>query len=339
MHNFQTHIFIRQCGGFNGLPVKMRPGAVIIPFVVMVLSLFISPPDLCMASGYPIHMTDSDGNDILVKAPFTRIISLYPAHTENLISLGAGARLAGVSRSSRPVRGVPAGCRTVSYQDDLERLLVLKPDLVIIRPMISRAHPNLIKGLEKSGVTVISLQPISPRGLYTYWRNLGILAGRNREAEEMIRKFKAGLSKMKQRVNLIPEGMRRKVYFEAIHRRMKTFAPGSLPIFVLEAAGGINIASDAARLRNTNIAAYGKEKILSKAEDIDCFLAQVGRMNPVTRDEIIREPGFQVIKAVKTGRVYLVDETLVSRPTPRLLEGIKTIHRLLYPGRDAGGRP
>ena len=49
-------------------------------------------------------------------------------------------------------------------------------------------------------------------------------------------------------------------------------------------------------------------------------------------EEIVEEPGFRAIKAVRNGRIYLIDEYLVSRPTPRLLQGIKTIHQLLYQG-------
>jgi iron complex transport system substrate-binding protein len=37
-----------------------------------------------------------------------------------------------------------------------------------------------------------------------------------------------------------------------------------------------------------------------------------------------------VIKAVRQGRIYLVDEKLVSRPTLGLLAGIDQVHSLLY---------
>ena len=55
-------------------------------------------------------------------------------------------------------------------------------------------------------------------------------------------------------------------------------------------------------------------------------------MNRVSIQQISQEPGFGALKAVRSGRIYLIDEYLVSRPTPRLLQGIKTIHQLLYPG-------
>jgi iron complex transport system substrate-binding protein len=112
---------------------------------------------------------------------------------------------------------------------------------------------------------------------------------------------------------------------------MKTFAPTSMAMFVLESAGGINIATDAERMRATNIAAYGKERLLAKADQIDLYLAQSGRMNPVSVDDIMREPGFTVIKAIREGQVFLVAEEMVSRPTMELLDGIAFVKSLLYP--------
>ena len=104
-----------------------------------------------------------------------------------------------------------------------------------------------------------------------------------------------------------------------------------MTVFALEIAGGINVADDAVSSRNTNVAVYSKEKILSKANSIDVILAQKGIMNPVTISDILTEPGFQIIKAVKNNQVYLIDEALVSRPVFRLLEGINAIGHILYP--------
>jgi iron complex transport system substrate-binding protein len=108
-------------------------------------------------------------------------------------------------------------------------------------------------------------------------------------------------------------------------------------MYVLEQAGGVNVAADASQMRETNIAAYGKERILARGGEIEVYLAQQGRMNPVTIETIMQEPGFQAIKAVRNKRVFLVDERLVSRPTLRITEGIRTIAALLYPELFPGG--
>ncbi len=295
----------------------------------LLLSLFC-----CLLYVVPVAaatITDSDGRVIVFDHPFTRILSLYPAHTRNLLDMGLDREIIAVGRSDHQLGDRPR----VSFRDDPERLLALEPDLVLIRPMISRAYPQLVRRLEASGVQVVSLQPSSMDQLFPYWEDLGRLTGHEEQARAMISRFARDLAEVKQLVDRIPQADRKHVYFESMHRRMKTFAPSSMAIFVLTSAGGINVATDARQVRNTNIANYGKERILAKANEIDVFLAQKGRMNPVTVEMIRNEPGFQVIKAVRDGQVFLVDEKLVSRPTLGLIKGIRTVFDILYPQKGA----
>ncbi|MDD2464252.1 MAG: ABC transporter substrate-binding protein [Desulfobulbus sp.] len=272
-------------------------------------------------------LTDSENRTIVFNKPFQRIISLYPAHTTNLIELGLSKEIVGCSPSDNQLAGSPK----VRFQDDPERLLALKPDLVLIRPMISRGYPNLVRILEKNNVRVVSLQPTEASELFQYWQDLGKLTGHEQQAEAMIATFSKRLASITNSLRLIPKENRKRVYFEAMHQQMKTFASTSMAMFVLESAGGVNVAQDAERMRATNIAAYGKERILAKADKIDLYLAQSGRMNPVSVEDILREPGFSVIKAVREGQVFLVSEEMVSRPTLELLDGISFVKSLLYP--------
>ena len=147
--------------------------------------------------------------------------------------------------------------------------------------------------------------------------------------QKMVDDFKSRIRQITIKTRSIEP--KKRVYFEAIHTRMKTFSKGAMPLFALETAGGINVADDATPSRNTNIANYGKERILAKAAQIDVFLAQKGVMNTVTINQIKKEPGFKIIKAVKHNQVYLIDENIISRPSPRLYKGILMIVRLLYP--------
>ncbi len=295
---------------------------------LVVLAFLLLP--LARPAAAVVTFTDDSGQKIVVTTPFRRVISLYGAHTENLFSLGLDREIIGVS----PHESYPpaAGRKPVfSYRDDPERFLAARPDLVLVRPMIMRGHRNLVASLQRAGITVISLQPRSVKAMLDYWRKLGAITGRQRQAEAMVKRFTSGLARIKARVAAIPPHRRLRVFFESIHRRMKTFAPSSLAIFALQAAGGINAAADAVPVRSTNIAAYGKEHILALANTMDVYLAQRGPMNRVTRDQIINEPGFAALKAVRRGRVYIIDEQLVSRPTLRLLQGIAVIQGLLYP--------
>ncbi|MGI9535879.1 MAG: ABC transporter substrate-binding protein [Desulfocapsaceae bacterium] len=293
--------------------------------VPLILLLFYPQP----GSGFQI--TDSVGTAHNFAEPAQRIISLYPAHTENLAAIGATGSLIGISTSD----SFPAAVLDkpmFSYHDSVEKFIQAEPDCILIRPMISRSNPNLISKLRAYGIRIVSLQPTTVAELYDYWQNLGIISGFEQQAIKMVNDFQQEIDGIKADVANVPAELRPRVYFESIHSRMRTFAPESISMFCLTTAGGVNVAEDAVSRRGTNIAGYSKERILAKAGEIDVYLAQSGRMNRISVEQIMAEPGFRAIKAVRSGRIYLIDEYLVSRPTPRLLQGIRTIHQLLYQG-------
>jgi iron complex transport system substrate-binding protein len=301
---------------------------------LLLLVMSFSNLNPALATGAPFRVEkgfiviDQSNRRIAVQKPFKRIISLYGAHTENLYSLELDAQIIGVSRhEDYPSQALKKP--VFSYHDDPEKFLAARPDLVLIRPMIDRGYPQFVSRLEKSGITVVSLQPGTIKDMYAYWKILGVLTGKPERASNMIANFKKAVAVLKATTNLI--SAKKRVYFEAIHSKMKTFSPDSMAIFALETAGGINVAHDAKPVRKTNIAGYGKERILSRGDEIDVYLAQHGVMNRPTVSLIKNEPGFQAIKAVKNNEIFIVDERIVSRPTFRLLNGIIQIGEILYP--------
>lgn len=285
---------------------------------------------LCIATVSVAQVAQSAVPDPTNGKVYTRIISLYPAHTENLVQLGAMTSLIGISTSDNYPDNILHKPR-FQYREDPEKFIAAQPDLVLIRPMIETSYPQFVEKLRQAGITVISLQPNSIEDLYQYWRTLGALSGKKAQAEKMIHGFQQKTAAFEQVTRAVPNASRPRVYFESIHRRMKTFAQGSIALFALEKAGGVNVATDSIQVKSTTIADYGKEHILSKAAFIDVYLAQSGRMNPVSINTIKEEPGFGAIKAVQNDKIYLVAEDLISRPTMRILEGIDIIHSLLYP--------
>jgi iron complex transport system substrate-binding protein len=311
---------------------KSNIKTLLCPSVFIVAILFTLPAADTLAANFQVESSDvimdQNGRRLQVTIPFQRVISLYGAHTENLFSLGLGKEIIGVSaHEDYPAEALQRP--VFSYHDDPEKFLAARPDLVLIRPMIDRGYPQFVARLEKSGITVVSLQPAAANELYTYWEILGILTGRQQRALRLIEHFRHTAERLQALASAIE--VKKKVYFEAIHSKMKTFAPDSMAIFALESAGGMNVARDARPVRKTNIAFYGKERILSHAGEIDVYLAQYGAMNTPSIALIKNEPGFQAIKAVKNNEIYILDERVVSRPTMRLLVGIFEIGKILYP--------
>lgn len=308
----------------------MNPASSRIPTLAIAVLMLLVLPHRAMAETF----TDSSGQQVSFTKPFSRIISLYSAHSENVAALGAAELLVGIGGEDDFPPEI-LGKDTFSYREDAEKFLAAAPDLVLVRPMIERSYPELLGKLRRSGITVVSLQPNTVEEIFAYWRQLGLLVGKPEAAEAMIADFSARKERVREKVAAIPEESRPKVYFEAIHAKMKTFATDSIAMYVLQQAGGNNVAADAPQVRQTNIADYGKERLLARGEEIDVFVAQRGRMNPVSEKDIRDEPGFGAIRAVRQGRIVLVPEALVSRPTPRLAEGIEQLHHALYPNAEA----
>jgi len=256
-------------------------------------------------------------------------VSLYAAHAENLAAMGAADLLVGVSD---PLGDLPV----VGARDGAEAIAALRPDIVLARPMHRNTQPGLLEQLERLGVRVACLQPATVEELEPYWLELGRLAGREPQARAMARRFAEDMATLRRQAQAIPPERRKRVFFETIHRQMKTVSPNSFAAYVLECAGGVNLAADAVPVAGSNIAQFGLERVVALGDALDVYLAQQGPMNPVSLEEIRATPGFASLRAVREGRVFLVDEALVGRPTPRLAEGARAVAEALYPGRAAG---
>lgn len=281
-----------------------------------------------------IVIIDDLNKKIVFKQPAKRIISLYSAHTENLVALGLDAEIIGVSttESDPAVKNKPV----FDYRADPEKVLDAQPDAVIIRPFIKQSFPDFVKTLEQANIKVICLYPEKFEEFDRYIQKLALLTGRETQAAAKLAAFHDKLRTVAEYT--AKAQVKKRIYFEATATEYRTITADSMPGTVLKHAGALNVADDAQPLKATgSIAAYGSERLLMKADEIDVFLAQRGPMNPgITPEAIKRRPGFDKIKAVRDGQVYIVDEKLVSSPTFRLAEGVEQLAKLIYPEVFAG---
>ena len=270
-----------------------------------------------------------------------RVISLYAAHTEVLLRLGARDNLIGVSAQETYDGPETEGWKkppVFSIRDDVEKFLAARPDIVLVRPMHVAAGSRLVETLQGSGVKVYSVQVVRAGELYKYWRDLAALVKRDEEAEKMIADFDRRVSAYHEAASRRPEAEKPGVFVEAIHNSIKTFTPDSLPVWLVELGGGRNVAADAKpSAAGLIIADYGPERLLSKAREIDLFISQEGPMNTTSLKQVKERSLYKKIKAFKDGRVYKMPEDILARPTPSLLEGLAEIAGLT--GLTVEGQP
>ncbi len=293
-------------------------------FLFLIIFSFLAS----MTAFSQIVIYDDFGKVVLDNFP-QRIITLYGAHTENLFSLGVGDKIVGVSIHEDyppPALRKPA----FSYKDDPERLLSVAPDLVIVRKFIVNRYPNLVKQLKNAGVPVVSLSPENLEDFYKYLLVLGKITDREQKARRLISKFKKEVNKAKEKGDKVKK--KKRVFFESIGKNISTTTPGSITAELLDIVGAVNIAKNAKpKSPGSRIASFGIEKLLDNADKIDIYIAQRGVMNRVKLRSIYERAGFSEIKAVKEGKVYIIDEKIVSRPTMRLLWGLEELGKIIYP--------
>lgn len=277
-----------------------------------------------------IEIVDDSGKTINLDQPAKRIISLYSAHTENLFALGLDEEIIGVGKSD----AYPPAVKTkevFDYNSDPEKVIAANPDLVLIRPNIQKSAPNFVEALEMANIKVVSLYPDQFADFVPYIKNLALLTGTEENAEKAIEKFNKDLHEIENLTAKIEPKVR--VYFESTENKCRTVTPDSMAAHAIKLAGGINVAADATPVRKgSSIAAYGEELILDKASEIDVYVAQKGAMNSeVTAQSIAKRLGFNTIKAVKEGKVYIIDEKIVSSPTFRFAQGVRELAEAFYP--------
>lgn len=279
---------------------------------------------------YKIDFVDDDGREIKLDKPCEKIISLYSAHTENLYFLGAESKIIGVGESDKYPEQVKEK-DVFSYKGDAEKIIAAQPDLVLIRPFITRRYPDFVKKIEELGITVISLYTENFDDFDSYINKLALITGTEENAEKALKDFHEELDYIAEITK--SKEPKSKIFFEATSKDYNTVTKNSMAGKAIELAGGENAAGDLEAVRQEgSIAVFGIERVLSIADNIDVYVAQKGAMNSeVDVNSIKNRSGFDTTKAVKEDKVYTIDEKIISAATFRYSKGVRELANYMYP--------
>ncbi|HKK95675.1 MAG TPA: ABC transporter substrate-binding protein [Anaerovoracaceae bacterium] len=314
----------------------MRSKITIIMALILIFTLFATGCEGSAKEGdnneAAINFVDDEGNEINLDSPCERVISLYSAHTENLFTLGAGDKLIGNYKTGiYPAEA--ASLDMYSYRSDPEKVIAADPDCIIIRPFISRKVPEFVDALKNAGITVVSLYPESREDFDEYIRRLAMVVGAKEEAEVQLKLLESRMDEISEITSRIPENEKKGIFFESTEVNLRTVTPDSMAGKAIETAGGTNIAKDAEAIKSgSSIAIFGEEAIMEEADNIDVYVTQRGAMNcGGSLQSISERSGFDAVKAIKEGKVYTINEKIISSPTFRQYKGARELARYLYP--------
>jgi iron complex transport system substrate-binding protein len=264
---------------------------------------------------------DEVGREVTFPFPPKRIVSLAPNITEILFSLGLDEEIVGVSIHCNFPEKAKTKVRVGSYISlDFEKITSLKPDLIIAtgagntREMVDR--------LEKLGFQTYTIYPKNFNDILKSIGHIGEVVNREKEARGIIE----GLRKRSQRVIELTKGLSRpKVFIQIGDAPIVTVGKGSFADDLIRLAGGENIAGKEKEVYPR----FGMEEILKRSPEV----IVISSMNPKGDYQKILEEWnrWKTIPAVKNGRIHLIDSDLLDRPSPRIIDGLEELVRVLHP--------
>lgn len=282
-----------------------------------VLSLTLGAATLSRAAGattYPLTLTDDLGRQVTVKAEPRRIVSLLPSDTETLCALGVCDRLVGVDTYSDFPQQVTRLPKVGGlYDPDLEKIVALKPDLVVVSK-----YGKLEGPLTRAGITVLAVNPETYDEVFSKTLTLGRVVNREAQAKQLVLNMKRDIA----RVEILTRNATRKpsTYLE-VDPAPYSVGPNSFIGVLLTKAGARNIIP----------ASMGD---FPKVDPEFIVKANPQLMLGLDLKTARSRPGWNSLQAVKTGRVLPIPKelnTILGRPGPRLPEALRGLARLVHP--------
>ena len=271
-----------------------------------------------------ITLTDGLNRTVTLSGSAKRIVSLAPSNTEILYAIGAGAQLVGrdetsdypTQAASLPTVGGYSGFNT-------EAIVALHPDLVLAAGINT---PELVATLEKLGLTVFYLSnPTTLEEMYTNLETVAKLTGHATEAAALVDSLKKRVAAVDARI--LPLNSRPMVYYEidaTDPTKPYTYGPGSFGDLLLQRAGGANVGS--------SLSGQFAQMSLEQLVVANPAIIILGDSNyGTTADSLKKRTGWEELDAVKNSQVFPFDDNLVSRPGPRLVDGLEALAKLLHP--------
>lgn len=314
----------------TAIPVPPTASNVPATATTMPATATVVPPT---ATGIPatptsssITLTDSLSRSVTLAGPARHVVSLAPSNTEILYALGAGSVLAGRDDfSDYPPQATQVPSIGSEYPHvNAEAIVALHPDLVLAAGVTS---PDDVAALAKLGLTVYATSNAgSLDDIYKDIQAVGTLVGATDKANELVKSMQARVEAVKTKAATV--SLHPIVFYEldaTDPAKPWTAGPGSFVDQLITLAGGTN----AGNIATDKYAQLSLEQLVSQNPDIIVLgSATFGGQTPAL---VAARPGWQNIKAVKNHAVYTFDDNLVSRPGPRVVDGLEKLAALIHP--------
>lgn len=279
----------------------------------------ISPP------AQPVEAVDGAGRTIRLPFPAQRIVSLAPSNTEIVYAIGAGAQLVARDEFSdypEAARLLPS-IATGMGKLNTEAVVALEPDLILAAEITAPDQVETLRGL---GLTVfVVINPDDFEGLYNNVLVVGTICGRDANAQSLADKLRGRVNAVGEKINTA--GSTPRVFYEldgTDPTKPWTSGPGTFLDLLIRTAGGTNVGAGL----SSEFAQISSEEIVEQNPQV---ILLGDTLYGTTVESVVARPGWGAMTAVTQGAVHPFDDNLVSRPGPRMVDGLELMARLIHP--------
>lgn len=249
--------------------------------------------------------TDEIGRAITVKPAVRRIVSLAPSVTETLFALGLGDRIVGVtSYCDYPPEAREKQKVGDTQRPSIERIVALKPDLVIAST--ASQLEQFVRKLDELGIPIYVSNPRDLDELLQSINRIGEIVNAPDRARELTTRLRERIQAVESHTD---PAARPRVLLVVGTNPLITIGKNSFINDLIRRAGGQSITGDEPR----EYPQYSLETAVAKQPEI--IFLQSGESKLPER--------LEQTPAARAGRVHKLDDDLLLRPGPRIVEGLE----------------
>ncbi|KAF0994693.1 ABC transporter substrate-binding protein [Geobacillus sp. TFV-3] len=272
-------------------------------------------------AAFPVMVKDGLGEDVTIKAEPKKIVSLIPSNTEIAYALGLGEKIVGVSDFDNYPEDVKTKTKIGGMEFNVEKIISLKPDLVLAHASSAHNSRDGLQQLKDAGITVLVVNDAkSFDDVYASIELIGKATGTTGKAKQVIDEMKEKLAQIQEKAKQIPADKQANVWIEVSPPpQIYTAGKGTFMDEMLQVISAKNVAGN---LEGWPMVT--EEKAVAYKPDV--IITTYGGAK-----QVLERAAWKDVPAVKNKRVYDVNSDLVSRPGPRLAEGVEELAKAVYP--------
>lgn len=265
------------------------------------------------------QVVDEAGRTVTLPVKIDRIVSLAPNLTEIVYAVGAGDQLVGNTEyCDYPFQAKSVAKIGDTIHPSVERIIALKPQIVLVST--ASQLEAFTKQLDQQTTAVYVTNPRSFEEIFHSIRTLGDLFGHRDWAASVVQDLRSRAAAVEVAMRSVKSV---KVFYQVSGEPLYTIGREAYLTDLVRRAGGVSVTADVPgafpRFSDEAALAARPEAIVLPSG------GSMGTANSTVAPALKNSP------AVLNDRVYKINDDHLSRPGPRLVEGLEEMARVLHP--------